>query len=60
MGTRAVGMGSEGGAEEGWFGDTDECLKMSCSFDLLVSPVVVAGSACFTGLQVSSAASGLL
>lgn len=52
-GARVEGLGNEGGAEEeGWFGGTAECLEMSCSFDLLVSPV--AGSACLTGLQLSS------
>lgn len=61
MGAWAVGAGSEGGAdeeqeEEGWQGGTAECLETSCSFDLLVSPVV-ASSACLTGLQLSSAAS---
>lgn len=57
-GARAGGVGREGGAEEeGWFGGTVECLETSCSFDLLVSPVVVAGSACLTGLQLSSALS---
>lgn len=44
----------------GWLGGTDECLEMSCSFDLLLSPVVSTGS---TSLQFASAAfcsSGLL
>lgn len=53
-GAWAEGMGREGGAEEeGWLGGTVGCLETSCSFDLLVSPVV-AGSACLTGLQLSS------
>lgn len=52
-GARAEGVGRKGGAEEeGWLGGTVECLETSCSFDLLVSPV--AGSACLTGLQLSS------
>lgn len=52
---RAEGVGREGGAdEEGWLGGTVECLETSCSFDLLVSPVAVASSACLTGLQLSS------
>lgn len=57
MGAWARGAGGGGGAaEEGWPGGTVECLETSCSFDLLVSPVV-ASSACLTGLQLSSAES---